>query len=86
MDTMHIERTEGHTALGRVEQITYRRGVEDGLARTPATIDSVVARSAPALVRAYGDGYQWGARHRPRFSSLLSGLRLGRRTHPNPSR
>lgn len=65
-------------ARSHVEQRVYERGVKDGLARTPSAIDPSLAGSAPGLAGAYADGYQWGARHRPRFPSLLNKLGLSR--------
>ena len=68
------------SARGHVEQVVFERGVKDGLARTPSAIDPMLAGSAPGLARSYAEGYQWGTRHRPRASSLLERLGLGRRT------
>jgi hypothetical protein len=67
-------------ARGHVEQLVYERGVKDGLARTPAAMDPSLAGAAPSLANAYTDGYQWGARHRPRLPALLDRLGLRRRS------
>jgi hypothetical protein len=82
MNSAELARTGTNQARGQVEQRAFERGVKDGLARTPALLDPDLARSAPGLARAYGDGYQWGARHRPRFPgihSLLGKIGIWRR-------
>jgi hypothetical protein len=75
----NLDRIGTSSARRHVQQVAYERGVKDGLARTPVAIDPTLAGSAPGLARAYGDGYQWGTRHRPRNSSFLEKLGLGRR-------
>ena len=52
-------------AVQEVRRRVFERGVKDGLAHHPAQLDPSLAAWAPALLRAYSDGYQHGVRMRP---------------------